>query len=162
MFILYKCDQCEYVINKKSNFEHHRQFHVKKSAYQCHRCSYSVSVTQRLTYHLKNHHSELDQVIWFIILLKSYLCVTSIIIIFRRKVNYCVKFREKIRLLTTKVNVWNHTMETKNLAHTRYFNLTHYAFGIIVKGFINFRRSWEIWILFWNAISATFPPTVSH
>ena len=23
-------------------------------------------------------------------------------------------------------------------------NLTHYAFGIIVKGFINFRRSWEI------------------
>lgn len=67
---LYQCDLCEYESNLKSNLEKHRQYHLNKSTHQCNRCSYSVSTSYRLTLHRKNHHSEPDQVIGFIFLLK--------------------------------------------------------------------------------------------
>ena len=130
---LYQCDLCEYETNKKSNSDLYRQYHFKKAAYQCNRCSYSLSMPNRLIYHLENHHSDLKQVILFLSL-HAY--------IGRNVYNYLQVGSNlgEILFLVTKANHGNDESSTNTV-----YNSTHFVFGIIiVKRFINYRRSWRI------------------
>ena len=52
----YKCCSCPYIIDSKSQFTYHKQFHRPRGApYKCPKCSYNVSRRQLLNQHLKVH-----------------------------------------------------------------------------------------------------------
>ncbi len=109
----------------------------------------------RLIYHLENHHSDLKQVILFLSLhvyigrnVYNYLQVGS-------------NLGENPFPRNESKRVKRHHGNDESSTNTVY-NSTHFVFGIIiVKRFINYRRSWRIWILCGTVISATFPTTAS-
>ncbi|KAK9752125.1 hypothetical protein QE152_g4528 [Popillia japonica] len=52
----YKCTECPYVTNSKSQFSYHKQFHKpKRGEYTCSTCGYNVSKRHLLHQHLKVH-----------------------------------------------------------------------------------------------------------
>lgn len=52
----YKCSECPYVTNSKSQFSYHKQFHKpKRGEYTCSTCGYNVSKRHLLHQHLKVH-----------------------------------------------------------------------------------------------------------
>ena len=62
--------------DKEKELEKHRQFHVIKSKHQCNRCSYSASLPQHLSAHMRNHNPNLEQVlICLIFLIKIYYAI---------------------------------------------------------------------------------------
>lgn len=47
---------CDYESTNEVEFRKHEIRHLKKSAFQCHRCSYSVNTDRNLSVHLKRDH----------------------------------------------------------------------------------------------------------
>lgn len=60
----YKCRQCPYLSNSRTQFLYHKQFHRPRDApFKCMYCSYNVSRRHLLHQHLRVHHKQQEEAV---------------------------------------------------------------------------------------------------
>ncbi|XP_023932243.1 transcription factor E4F1 [Lingula anatina] len=55
---MYKCQECDYITNKKTNYYKHRKIHMTSRPHVCQHCNYKTSTSSNLKRHMSQHTNE--------------------------------------------------------------------------------------------------------